>query len=167
MLRLNLFPFLLLCIFVVTVAEKKEGRKTECLGSTEDGSAFHCIPISEPLRVSCIDTETRCPDWTIAGECKNNPQFMLIHCRKSCQSCIELHAGGVTQIAPLEETRHQVLQKLVETQEYQHQQAEKTVRTLETCLNKHELCTHWSLQDDCETNAHFMRGECSAACRVC
>jgi hypothetical protein len=55
----------------------------------------------------------------------------------------------------------------VETQEYQHTEAERTVETLKTCLNKHELCTHWSLQGECESNASWMQQECAPACRVC
>lgn len=71
------------------------------------------------------------------------------------------------KIAPSEETRSQVLQRLVETQEYQHKMAAHSVETLKTCVNKHELCTHWSIVGECETNAHYMQRECPAACRTC
>ncbi len=141
--------------------------KTECLASNEDFSAFHCLPV-EPLRIPCVDAEVQqCPDWASRGECSKNPQYMLIHCRKSCQSCIGLHQGDVLQIAPSEETRSQVLQRLVETQEYQHQKAENSVESLKTCVNKHEMCTHWSIIGECETNEHYMKRECPAACKKC
>lgn len=151
----------------VDLSEKHNSAKTECLASNEELSSFHCLP-AEPVRVPCVDAKVdECPQWKEKGECSKNPQYMLIHCRKSCQSCIGLHQGGVLQIAPSEETRAQVLQRLVETQEYQHWQAERSVASLNTCINKHELCTHWSLAGECEVNAHYMNRECPAACRTC
>lgn len=71
--------------------------KTECLAANEDLSAFHCLPM-EPLRIPCVDAEVKsCPEWAQLGECSKNPQYMLIHCRKSCHSCIGLHQGDVLQ----------------------------------------------------------------------
>lgn len=146
---------------------EKLNFKTECLATNEDLTTFHCLP-GEPLRIPCIDAEVvQCPQWAKIGECNKNPQYMLIHCRKSCETCIELNHGGVLQIAPVEETRRQVLQRLVETQEYQHWQAERSVDLLKTCVNGHELCTHWSLSGECEANAPYMDRECPAACRTC
>jgi hypothetical protein len=169
MLRLLALLFLFLLSAVVAAADYKiptKLPKTECLASDEDLTSFHCLP-TEPLRIACIDTNAECPKWAQGGECPKNPQFMLIECRKSCQSCIALHHGDKLQIAPHDDNRPQVLQKLVETQEYQHKQAEKKVELLKTCLNKDELCTHWSLIGECESNPTFMQRECAPACRVC
>jgi len=141
--------------------------QTECLATNEELSSFHCLP-AVPPRIPCIDAEKdQCPVWAERGECSKNPQYMMVHCRKSCQTCITFHQGGVTQIAPSEENRRQVLERLAGTQEYQHWQAERSVESLKTCINKHELCTHWSLTGECETNAHYMNRECPAACRSC
>jgi hypothetical protein len=35
----------------------------------------------------CIDVEAGCPGWAEAGECPQNPGFMLPSCRLSCQAC--------------------------------------------------------------------------------
>ena len=141
--------------------------KTECLPSKEDYTQFHCLSTATPPRIPCIDAEeTECPNWAKRGECTNNPQYMLIHCRKSCDSCIDLHMG-VVQMAPDDHLREQVLRRLIDTQEYMHRQAEISVRVLTKCVNKHDLCTHWSVQGECETNAGFMHTECAPACQTC
>jgi hypothetical protein len=151
----------------INVTEIQNSAKTECLASNEEFSSFHCLP-AQPLRMPCEDAKHGdCPKWKEHGECSNNPQYMMVHCRKSCQTCIGLHQGGVLQIAPSQQTRPQVLQRLVETQEYQHLMAERNVESFKSCFNNHELCTHWSLEGECETNAHYMNRECPAACRTC
>lgn len=155
------------CIFA-KIADGAElpTRTTECLATDEEMTSFQCLP-SEALRVPCLDTDERCPEWARQGECRNNAQFMLVQCRKSCSSCIELHAGGISQIAPHEDTRPAVLRRLYETQQYLHENAERNVQTLQRCLNKHELCTHWWSIGECLSNPGFMSQECSPACQTC
>lgn len=138
-----------------------------CIASDDLFSNFHCSSVSEKQKVDCIDLQAECPNWAAKGECSNNPQYMLLDCRKSCDSCIDLHTTGVMQIAPDETTRLQVLQKLVETQEYLHKKAKESIQNLAKCLNKHELCTHWSVLGECKTNKVFMHKECAPACRTC
>ena len=31
-----------------------------------------------------IDLDSNCPNWAESGECKNNPNYMSVNCRKSC-----------------------------------------------------------------------------------
>ncbi|KAG7346743.1 ShK domain-like protein [Nitzschia inconspicua] len=140
--------------------------KTECLATDEDYSTFVCLP-GEPLRIPCEDEDGQCPEWAARGECSQNPAYMLPHCRKSCASCISLHPGDVPQIAPDQKTRHLVLRRLYETQEYLHFEADRNVETLRKCLNKHSECTHWWANGECSSNAAFMEAECSPACQTC
>jgi hypothetical protein len=81
-----------------------------------------------------------------------NPQYMKVQCRKSCHSCVSLHHGDVPQIAPDEQSKLRVLQRLYETQEYLHREAEGNVEILHRCFNKHEECTYWFLRGECEIN---------------
>ena len=39
------------------------------------------------LDVQCVDHNENCPDWSLKGECKNTPDFMLLNCPKSCKAC--------------------------------------------------------------------------------
>ena len=60
-----------------------------------------------------------------------------------------------------------ILHKLIETQEYMQRQVEHNVIALTKCVNKHDLCTQWSILGECTTNPSFMDRECSPACRTC
>jgi hypothetical protein len=169
-LLVTLIQYGLIILFAVLTREASAvtnvDPKTECLATDEDNTAFACLA-GESLRIPCADADERCPDWANQGECTKNPQYMLVHCRKSCTSCISLHGSDVAQIAPNERTRPQVLKRLYETQEYLHNEAERNVDTLRTCFNKHSECTHWWADGECSTNPAFMETECGPACQTC
>mmetsp|Transcript_23436 Transcript_23436/g.55526 ORF Transcript_23436/g.55526 Transcript_23436/m.55526 type:complete len:196 (+) Transcript_23436:33-620(+) len=144
--------------------------KTECFGiHGNDENKFLCVG-SDNIKstYTCEDLKVdECKEWAERGECSKNPQYMKVHCRKSCSTCVSLHHSDVPQIAPDEKSMLQVLQRLYETQEYIHQQADKNWEVLHRCLNKHEECTYWSLRGACSTNSGFMTKECSPACQTC
>jgi len=35
----------------------------------------------------CTDHNSFCPEWANLGECKKNPQYMNLYCKKSCKKC--------------------------------------------------------------------------------
>ncbi|KAI8466500.1 MAG: hypothetical protein J3K34DRAFT_524498 [Monoraphidium minutum] len=37
----------------------------------------------------CVDTSDDCAAWAASGECKNNPGYMMVSCRKACKACTE------------------------------------------------------------------------------
>jgi len=46
------------------------------------------LPPSKPgPNPSCKDDNANCPYWAQRGECRNNPGYMLAHCKKSCNNC--------------------------------------------------------------------------------
>eukprot|EP00537_Pseudo-nitzschia_pungens_P017522 CAMPEP_0172408902 /NCGR_PEP_ID=MMETSP1061-20121228/76093_1 /TAXON_ID=37318 /ORGANISM="Pseudo-nitzschia pungens, Strain cf. pungens" /LENGTH=178 /DNA_ID=CAMNT_0013145045 /DNA_START=65 /DNA_END=601 /DNA_ORIENTATION=- len=138
----------------------------ECLATTTDLNSFRCISSGESLRVPCTDEDSRCGEWAGNGECKSNPQYMLVQCRKSCSSCISLHSGDESQVA-YDDTRSDVLRRLYETQEYLHKEAKRNVESLKRCVNNYSECTHWWSIGECNKNPQFMHTECSAACQTC
>merc|ERR1711931_592769 len=36
-------------------------------------------PTKAPI---CVDDDPNCPSWADGGECENNPDWMLVHCKK-------------------------------------------------------------------------------------
>mmetsp|Transcript_6215 Transcript_6215/g.12848 ORF Transcript_6215/g.12848 Transcript_6215/m.12848 type:complete len:177 (+) Transcript_6215:90-620(+) len=142
-----------------------EDVQMECLATSTDMDSFRCIS-SGSMRIACIDEDKRCPEWSRNGECKTNPQYMLVSCRKSCSSCIPLHPGEEPQIA-YDNSRAKVLGRLYETQEYLHKEAIRNVETLKYCRNKHSECTHWWSIGECKKNPQFMTTECAPACQTC
>lgn len=160
----------LLQIFAVANADvgqnpSNESVGIECLATSADLDSFHCVRSGSP-RVACIDEDERCELWASKGECKSNPQYMLMSCRKSCSSCIPLHPGEEPQVA-YEHTRSQVLNHLYVTQEYIHEEAKKNVDRLQYCVNNYSDCTHWWAIGECKKNPQFMKQECRAACQTC
>jgi hypothetical protein len=140
----------------------------ECVPVADDLSVFRCKPRQANRGVPCVDSDERCPRWETTGECRANPQFMLVECRKSCASCLSVHVG-VTQIAPDDddEVREAVYKRLYQTQEYAHGIMLHNVRSLEKCQNQDPQCTLWAVKGKCETHPTFMNVECAPACRTC
>lgn len=142
--------------------------KMECLALDEEFSSFRCLNVPPESVLPCINTHPNCKDWASRNECAQNPQFMLLQCRQACNSCISLHHGSATQIASADSDPQEILLKLAETQRYLHQLADDSgVENLKTCINKHELCTEWSLGNECEANPNYMRTDCALACQMC
>ena len=144
------------------------GAMSECLATGEDQLSFHCFTQKgrDAKDLACEDTDERCPDWGRNGECRSNPQYMLVYCRKSCESCISGHAG-VAQIAPDPSIRKEVIQKLMDTQIYLKNQADFKAKILHTCKNQNNMCAQWSVQGECESNASWMAANCAPACKKC
>jgi hypothetical protein len=46
---------------------------------------------------SCVDDHFKCPMWAEAGDCKENPKYMLKFCQQSCGVCSE-RSGNVTTL---------------------------------------------------------------------
>ena len=41
------------------------------------------------LPVDCQDSNSDCFEWSISGECEENPAWMHVNCRRSCRTCKE------------------------------------------------------------------------------
>lgn len=136
----------------------------ECISVDQNQTKFVCVADAVSSSV-CEDNEERCPQWAQVGECKKNPNYMLVNCAKSCDSCVDLHVGGVHQIAPTD--ADSVISRLMQTQLYVQSRVYESARFLESCVNKHELCTYNAVQGHCLSNRAYMEQTCAAACRVC
>lgn len=149
----------------------------ECLPSSTDLLSYHCfsnIVVAESSTDAtntgvCADTEEQCANWASSGECRANPGYMRVHCRQSCQTCLDGHGGSNTQIAPDAETRLAVAQRLAATTRYLQGQVDIGTGAMlgETCRNSDARCTLWAVQGECDANANFMQDECAAACHRC
>lgn len=46
------------------------------------------------LSIDCVDKNESCNYWASNGECQNNPDYMLVNCKKSCKNCSGGGGGG-------------------------------------------------------------------------
>jgi hypothetical protein len=80
---------------VVVAATAEENPNTVCAAddprqeciSPDAGSVVEDEDDSEDDNLECVDDESSCKYWSEVGECDNNPNFMLEHCRLSCGVC--------------------------------------------------------------------------------
>jgi len=94
------------------------------------------------LEAACKDEEAVCGAWAKAGECKNNPGFMLQKCKRSClDDGMESACPGVTSSVPKEPS----------------------------CYDKSgaEDCGIWAEDGECEKNPDFMHKSCRHSCKQC
>jgi ShK domain-like len=185
--------FLLLVVLLLTslpliqaggsVKNNNNKVRGECIPYQTDLSGYHChrpttnstastssSTSSSPS--SCIDENEQCATWSKQGECTSNPHYMLLHCAKSCNSCVSAHAG-TTQIVGDESdliNARLVLDHVISTEHYLREEVLYKVHYLQTCLNRHELCTVWALQGHCEDGSEtqeYMEQKCAPACKTC
>ena len=88
------------------------------------------------------------------------PEFQSGRIRSS------LHAGE-TQTSPSQDDVKDILDVLVDTQQYIYDKASVRPAVLKTCTNQHSLCSFWKARGDCSSKADFMNKDCPAACQKC
>ena len=70
-----------------TVSSRTDTRIVCTPGPKPGGSAPSNKPRQRRAAADCTDTSGSCPAWASAGECANNPGYMLTECRLSCNAC--------------------------------------------------------------------------------
>jgi hypothetical protein len=112
-----------------------------------------------------------CTYWAEVGECDREPTFMFVNCGPSCLACDEIYNAkskdyGVWQVTDEEAS----LDYLIKVDKYMNEEVfkdEKYAKVIDLCKNKHDLCTFWAEQGDCEMEMEFTLEECAPACFAC
>lgn len=148
----------------------KQNRTRNTTGDTGKNSAT----LKYVHHDDCFDDEIdACPDWAASGECNINPDYMLVHCRYSCQTCYDIvdGHGGIVQVAPgSPELRHTIARYITDTAHYIRTIRQQYPQVRSTCRNHHAECTYKAVQGQCllgSDTASFMHQHCPAACRTC
>eukprot|EP00578_Thalassiosira_sp_NH16_P025821 CAMPEP_0181086912 /NCGR_PEP_ID=MMETSP1071-20121207/6000_1 /TAXON_ID=35127 /ORGANISM="Thalassiosira sp., Strain NH16" /LENGTH=475 /DNA_ID=CAMNT_0023168781 /DNA_START=130 /DNA_END=1557 /DNA_ORIENTATION=+ len=185
--------FLLLLVVAVAsssaVAAKVEG---ECDAHNADGTCDSAedvaaaVPDAAKAR-ACEDKEPECKDWSDMGECDNNPEYMLLHCQISCDSCPEpldisdeesallISVAEYGEPQRIEgENSHKTLDVVRKTVAYMdnyifgHNPTHSLSGTVVAeCTNKEELCAYWAAIGECEANKSYMKLKCAPSCQTC
>ena len=120
---------------------------------------------------NCFDEHHKCFDWAQVGECDNNPNYMLYHCKRSCLQCPD-QADELARILEEKEKKKRVwtptelevaadmgVEQNLENENFRVSAEEASARIkaarellqnsdfdenlLEICKNQHEDCTTW------------------------
>ena len=140
----------------------------ECIPIGDQGinNNFHCLATTRNPAIPCKNEHTECDHWKSKDECRSNPGYMLYNCRKACETCIDIHVGTVQRLPAVQQLRT-FIDLLISTQQYVYDEAIGKTSVYQKCVNKHELCTVWKMQGECESNPSFMHSSCPAVCQVC
>lgn len=88
-----LLPIFPLSTFAGKVVVKRTVQE-EVADTSTDGNTQECLKdrlACNPFKrgdESCYDNHSSCHEWAKAGECGKNPDYMLSHCRLSCEECM-------------------------------------------------------------------------------
>lgn len=85
----------------------------------------------------CVDKNESCKYWASKGECKNNPNYMLVNCKKSCKKCGGGGGGGGGD------------------------------ENKGDCVDKNESCNYWASNGECQNNPDYMLVNCKKSCKNC
>ena len=77
-----------------------------------------------------------------------------------------LHLGE-TQTAPTVGHVDEVMNILLDTQQYVYDRASVRPNVLKSCVNDHSMCSYWAAQGECKSNPAYMNDGCKAACKKC
>jgi ShK domain-like len=166
----------------VLVAGKKNAV-SDCFASNTDFKSFQCYPSrafiedisddeeeeeddDDELFLSCSNSDERCEEWAEKQECKKNPNYMLVNCRKSCGTCVSGHAG-VTQIIPEIQLHQAAMRRLLQTARYMYDLTSRNYNAHKWCFNSDPMCTYFALLGKCENEPEMMKQKCAATCQVC
>lgn len=121
----------------------------------------------------CSDDRDQCPAWAAAGECTNNPKFMLKSCKQSCGEC-----GTDGDETPCDDVKEecQVWADAGECENnpsYMLVSCKKSCDKCEApdeddvCKDSRDECRAWSEVGECENNPAFMYQNCKLSCEAC
>lgn len=119
----------------------------------------------------CVDEHDDCRHWSENDECNKNPDYMLLHCKKSCKVCgiVDDTDFGLPQEIPRTANFNAIKQIIAKSTEYMKvingDEKYKDVRS--KCQNQHAECSQWALGSGCDDNPNFMKQQCAPACQSC
>jgi len=142
---------LALLLLLTPVLTKLETDVGVCVG--DDGTCTAASASSNSTRQSqepvCADTDASCRSWARRGECKKNPQYMLVSCQKSCGVC----NASAEELA--------ALMKVVKTTD------ENDCVTSDDCQDCNSNCKTWADEGECQRNPSYMKATCGPSCGLC
>ncbi|KAL8586258.1 hypothetical protein ACOMHN_003773 [Nucella lapillus] len=99
------------------------------------------VPITTPG--SCRNDNPNCGPWASAGYCGTRPDYMLKHCKLSCNDC----SGSSTNHTTTPSTT--------------------TGTSNGNCIDHNKYCADWAANNQCNENPDYMHLNCKKSCKIC
>ncbi|XP_074658082.1 uncharacterized protein LOC141911033 [Tubulanus polymorphus] len=114
----------------------------------------------------CEDNHGSCAQWAKDEECKKNPVYMLINCKKSCELCKQEckdESKSCTSWAIQGKCYEKPFQMM-----FKCQKACKVCgKPNPDCLDNNVQCPEWARQGECLKNPKYMLLQCKDSCHMC
>ncbi|KAG7348047.1 ShK domain-like protein [Nitzschia inconspicua] len=128
----------------------------------------------------CEDSDHRCETWSAAGECDNNPIYMLANCKMACGECDVVgicsdkneQCSGWAQFGECESNPQYMLENCKEScGECGGDTNEKFSTQLPVgpigCEDTNASCESWAAEGECTANVEFMIENCPRSYGSC
>jgi len=86
----------------------------------------------------CSDSNQNCASWAENGECKKNPDYMLVNCCKSCDAGTKVTTTTTTTTK---------------------------ATTTSSCTDSNNNCASWAENGECKKNPDYMLVNCCKSCK--
>ncbi|XP_046543783.1 LOW QUALITY PROTEIN: uncharacterized protein LOC124253973 [Haliotis rubra] len=173
------------------VLEQAQELELECIIPGGKGK-WHLNILATEIHVlradcrSCRDRNNQCAGWARLGECRNNPAYMLVYCKRSCNRCGR-GGGGPTSCRDLSRycnywsrighcnsysyrtymaTNCRASCNLCSSRTNTATSSSRTSSNV-TCRDTNGSCSYWARIGECSRNRPYMHQNCRASCRLC
>ncbi|KAF2358176.1 Peptidase M12A [Trinorchestia longiramus] len=123
-----------------------------------------------PVPGLCLDIDKHCAKWAQERQCTENPAWMMLHCRQSCNQCAESKCVDLNEKCSVWKADGQCELNAP----YMHLYCSKscqlcagTETTSGKCFNSNKKCGLWASQGNCIRYPGYMNRFCRQSCRQC
>lgn len=135
--------------------------------------------VSASSNAGCIDEHEHCNYWKSTGECENNPEYMHLNCKASCNTCsaedVNVSINEAVGIADqdisgvwwmnLSDKQNFIDDVISYMTEEVWTKPEYSTKTRGDCINKDNMCSHWAIEGRCDEVD--VKLKCGPSCRSC
>ena len=132
---------------------------------------------SASSKAGCADDSEHCAYWSSTGECDNNPEYMHLNCKASCNTCssedvditveeavgISQNVSGVWWMDLSE--KQNFMDDVVSYMKEEVWTKPEYTKTRGDCHNKDDMCSHWAIQNRCDEID--VKLKCGPSCQSC
>ncbi|KAG7153504.1 tyrosinase-like protein tyr-3-like 2 [Homarus americanus] len=127
-------------------------------------------PITRPQPETCADNNKYCDTWEKIGECKKNPTWMHVNCKKSCRQC------GVECSDNSEHCKYWAKNgECAQNPSYMSRFCKKSCGVChasadfisDECRDHNTHCKEWGKKLQCRANPNYMLIWCRKTCGHC
>ncbi|CAG2195746.1 unnamed protein product [Mytilus edulis] len=154
--------------------ELEQELKMNCKKRSDEVNSNYSLSDVDFEDNNCTDIKEKCLMWALQNECKQNPEYMLYNCKKSCNAC------GDAIAKECKDWHHQCSVwassgRCKTHSTYMFEYCKLSCDACESprkngdinCVDENTKCHHWAFIGECVKNQNYMLSKCKHSCNVC